>query len=440
LLKNKFSAVNLPEILLPNSNIDISNWSVIACDQYTSQKEYWQEVKNIVRDTPSALNIILPEVYLDEVNTEERIAQINATMENYTKDGTLSNIGDCFVLVDRKTSHVQSRKGLIAMVDLEEYDYSLGSQTIIRATEGTVVDRLPPRIKIRENAPIELPHIMILIDDPKKTVIEPLFDSVDLYKKIYDFDLMLNGGHISGYQISDQKSIAAIYNALSALSDPEIFKKKYSLKDEKGVLTFAVGDGNHSLATAKACWENIKNNLAPFEVKNNPARYALVEIVNIHDEGIIFEPIHRVVFNVNIQEFLSSLLEFYKGLGLSAFLAEDASNLDKHKGHIISYVTNNARGYLVIENPRSQLEVGSLQEALDYCLKGFTHSTIDYIHGDDVVQNLVSKPDSIGFFLPPMNKYKLFESVIKDGSLPRKTFSMGEAEEKRYYLECRKIK
>jgi uncharacterized protein (DUF1015 family) len=367
-------------------------------------------------------------------------------MKDYLEKGIVIPQNPCFILVDRKTSHSESRKGIIIAVDLEEYDYNKGSQTLIRATEGTVIERLPPRIKIRENASLELPHVLLLIDDPSKTVIEPLSAKIDTLEKVYDFELMMNGGHIKGYKICSDKDIASITSALSVLANPDGFSSKYGVSDDKGVLLFAVGDGNHSLASAKGHWENIKKSLSVEEIEKHPARFALAEIVNIHDEGITFEPIHRVVFNTNYTDLLDNMVSYYGTGNCSYKIVSSKEEMDRNlellrktKGaHSIGFNTFENYGIVTINNPKHNLEVGSLQCFLDEYLTDETVK-IDYIHGEDVVTKLGSKENNIGFYLPPMSKHDLFKTVILDGVLPRKTFSMGEAEEKRFYLECRKI-
>lgn len=420
--------VKIPEILLPTEGSNLNSWAVVACDQYTSEREYWENVKEIANGNPSTLNIIFPEVYLEDGDSDTRINNINQTMQQYLDQQVIKGIEDCFVLVDRKTSHAESRKGLMLALDLECYDYTKGSSTLIRATEGTVIERLPPRIKIRQNAPIELPHIMVLIDDPEKTVIEPLFKKVDQLGKLYDFELMMNGGHIKGYKVSSESDMNAIANALSVLSQSDTFRKKYNISRDKAVLLFAVGDGNHSLASAKGHWENIKACLSEEEQQNHPARYALVEMVNVHDDGLVFEPIHRVIFNVDSENLLKEFTAFYK------------SSVHNGQSHSFRFITPKGEGTIVIDNPINNLEVGTLQVFLDQYLKTHPEVKIDYIHGEDVVTKLGSQPGNMGIYLPSMNKTDLFKTVILDGALPRKTFSMGEAEEKRFYLECRKIR
>ena len=342
-----------------------------------------------------------------------------------------------FVLVDRKTSKASSRKGLVVGLDLEHYDFREGSKTLIRATEGTLVDRLPPRIKVRKDAPIELPHIMVLIDDPDKTIIEPLFD-MDL-EKSYDFELMMQSGHIKGYRIDNENTINIISEKLAQLSDPETFNKKYNVENQ-AVLLYAMGDGNHSFATAKAIWEELKKSgQSTEEIMSHPARYALVELVNLHDEGLEFEPIHRVFFNVDTKDMFEKMDAFYSAQGSELSIKKVDSEQETENAHVVSFVTGNETGALIIKNPKLILEVATLQSFLDSYLENNKQAKIDYVHGKEVVSELVSKPGNVGFFLEPMSKHALFKTIILDGALPQKTFSMGEADEKRFYLECRKI-
>ncbi len=448
-LHNKSIGVAVPKVLVPNADVSLQKWSVVACDQYTAQHDYWKRVEKFAEDSPSTLNMIYPEVYLEEDNSETRIEKINNTMQEYIENGVLVELGPSFIYVERETLSGQARKGLIMEVDLEQYDYNLGSQTLIRATEGTVLDRLPPRIKIREKASLEIPHIMLLIDDPFGTVIEPIGSKVEQLGKIYDFELMENGGNIKGYRIDDKEIIENIFTKIEKLGDKEVFQNKYMVGSDKGVLLFAVGDGNHSLATAKACWERVKKEVPLKERENHPARYALVEVVNIHDEALIFEPIHRIVFNVNVDEIEGQMTRYFKDKNINAFckritskeeLKVEATELREDEGtHIIAYTTCDYLGMLIVRNPSCNLEVGTLQAFLDEYVKMNKGAKIDYIHGEDVVDEIGTKKGNIGFYLPTMDKQELFKTVILDGVLPRKTFSMGEAEEKRYYLECKKI-
>ena len=410
-------------ILLPK-DVDMTKWSVVACDQYTSEPEYWKEVEKEVGSSPSALNLILPELYLENTDVDDRIKKINKTMEEYLDEGIFNEYKDTMIYLERTQKDGKVREGLMAMVDLEDYSYEKGSQTLIRATEKTVIERIPPRLKVRENASLELPHIMILIDDEKKNIIENLKDKVTSEDVVYDFDLMENGGHIKGYNLSDEV-INGIESGLENLMNKDYFEKKYNVKD-KGVLLFAMGDGNHSLATAKVNYENLKKTMSEEEYLNNPARYALVEVVNLHSSALEFEPIHRVIFNADINNLVEELHKYYD-------INEDGD------GEYFELVTKDFDKRLYISNPKSNIAVGSIQMFLDDYLK--EHSgKLDYIHGDEITRSMGSEEGNVGILFEVMPKEKLFRTVILDGTLPRKTFSMGHSYDKRYYLEARKIK
>ncbi len=423
---------HIPEITLPREGTDYGKWAVVACDQYTSEPEYWEDAERIVGDAPSTLHLILPEIYLEKKGEDEKIAAIRENMKKYLQDGTLRKMPKGCMLVHR-TAEGRSRIGLVITTDLESYDFNKGSSSLTRATEGTVVERIPPRLRIRDGAPLELPHILILIDDPDKSVIEPLNNVPQ--EKIYETDLMKNGGHISGSFI-EEKNLDGMKEALSALYDKAV--EKYG----NGKVIFqAMGDGNHSLATAKTNWENLKKSLSPEEIENHPARYALCEIENIHDDGIVFEPIHRVIFSKNGNGGMDLVRETVKLLDEQngkAYLALD-NDTPPASAFSIPYITREQSGLIIIENPSSKLEVGALQNALDVMVKERKSADIDYIHGTDSVRKLSLKDGNAGFMLPSMDKSLLFPAVAADGALPRKTFSMGEANEKRYYIECRYI-
>ena len=410
-------------ILLPK-DVDMTKWSVVACDQYTSEPEYWKEVENIVEDNPSTLNLILPELYLEEDNVEERTKKINETMKEYLEKDVFEEYPNTMIYLERKQSNGKIREGLIGMVDLEDYSYEKGSQTLIRATEKTVIERIPPRLKVRENAILELPHIMILIDDEKKKIIESLKNKVEEKDIVYDFDLMENGGHIKGYKLSD-KTIDEVEEGLISLMDKDYFEKKYNVKD-KGILLFAMGDGNHSLATAKANYENLKKTMTEEEYLNNPARYALVEIVNLHSEALEFEPIHRVIFNTDVNTLVEELYKYYD-------INEEGN------GEYFELVTKDIDKKLYISNPKSNISVGSIQIFLDEYLKE-NQGKIDYIHGDETARGMGKEENNVAILFEAMPKEELFRTVILDGALPRKTFSMGHSYDKRFYLESRKIK
>ena len=417
--------MNIPlkktNILLPNKNIDLTKWTVIACDQYTSDKEYWENVENLVSKEPSTLRLTLPEIYLETEDEENKIKEINKTMNEYLNNNIFNEYKDSIIYVERTLQNNKIRKGLIAAIDLEEYDFKEGSTSLIRATEKTIIERIPPRVKIRENATLELPHIMLLIDNQEKDIIESI-DSSKL-DKIYDFDLMNNSGHLTGYKLNNT-DINSLFLKLEKYLDKEQFNKKYQTND-KEVLLFAVGDGNHSLATAKTIYENLKQKLPKEEYLNHPSRYALVEIVNLHSESLEFEPIHRVVFNVDKDDLLEELNKYYdintNGIGQKFKL-----------------ITKTGETTYYISNPKSNLSVGSIQMFLDEYLKD-KDSKIDYIHEEESLKKLIDK-NNIGFVFDTIEKNELFKTVILEGSLPRKTFSMGISNDKRFYLESRKIK
>ncbi len=399
------------DILLPK-NVPTENWCVVACDQYTSEPEYWQKAKEIAGGYPSAYHLVYPECYLESTDAEQYAAGINAAMENYLADGVFRELKNRYIYVERTLADGQIRRGVMMALDLEQYRYEAGSKTPIRATEGTVLERIPPRVKIRRGAPLELPHIMILIDDKQKSVIEPI-DKASLTLE-YEGKLMQQSGSIKGFSLNDEAA-----QKLEAALD--------SLPVNDNLL-FAVGDGNHSLATAKACYEELKKTLTPEQAANHPARWALAEVVNLYDNSLQFEPIHRVVFQTKPAELLAELRSYYE---ISDTPCE---------GHRITCVIGTEKKDLWVKNPPSNLEVGTLQKFLDSRLDKIGGKT-DYIHGEDVVERLCAQDGAaIGFLLPKMEKSSLFETVALDGALPRKTFSMGHACDKRFYMECRKIR
>ena len=410
------------DILLPDFNkIDGTKWSVIACDQHTSEPEYWETAKKISDGTPTTLELILPEVYLSE--TEERVPKINKAMKEYIKD-VLVEHKDSVIYVERTQSDGAVRRGLVGMIDLECYDYNKGAESLIRATEGTVLERIPPRVAVRRDAAIELPHVMVLIDDPDKTVIEPEISASADYERAYDFELMQGGGHIKGRFVNCEGK-KRIDEALAKLSTPESMKAKYG--NDYAPLLFAVGDGNHSLASAKAAYGEVKEKLGD-AAKEHPARYALVEIVNLHDDALKFEPIYRVMFGVSPAAVLAALNEY-------------AENLEgNEKPQKVEYIHAGGEGSLVFKRPSQQLTVGTLQSFIDDYVASHPESSVDYIHDVDATEALAKQNNAIGFIFDGMEKDQLFKTVICDGALPRKTFSMGHAADKRYYLECRKIK
>lgn len=389
-------------ILLPKG--DFEKWAVVACDQYTSEPEYWKEVEKNVGNEPSALNLILPEVYLSADNSK-RIEKINRTMTDYLENGVFREIENTFIYLEREVTGGKIRKGVVGLIDLQNYSYEKGSKALIRATEATVLERIPPRVLIRKDAKLEMPHVMLLIDDPKCTVIEPLEEKINGFEKLYDFDLMQQSGHIKGYSV-DSETAEQIKTALSAL-----------VENTEDKLLFAVGDGNHSLATAKECY-NLN--------KTEESRYALVEIVNIHDTSLEFEPIYRVVFGVEPEKFIEN---FVSDLG-GEYFGTDAQKF--------TCVYGESKREISLK-PTGKLAVATLQTYLDEYLKQNKNVSIDYIHGEDVVYSLCKAENTVGFIFDGMQKSELFDAIKQDGSLPRKTFSMGHAADKRFYIEARKI-
>lgn len=412
-------------ILLPKK-CDMEKWAVIACDQYTSNPKYWDDVKRIVGDSPSTLNLTIPEIYLNDDNVDEIINSVNANMNKLVEEDFFEEYKDSMFYVERTQSDGKIREGIIGMIDLEAYNFEKGSTSLVRATEKTITDRIPPRVRIRKNAPLEFPHIMILIDDEKREIIENLKNEVKEDDVVYDFDLMKNGGHIKGYLMSDA-SCNRVEEQLEKLGDKEYFNKKYGVEDLP-VLLFAMGDGNHSLATAKTVYENLKETMSEEEYLNNPARYALVEIVNLHSDALKFEAIHRVLFNVDVDNLFDELDKYY-----------DVS-FEECEGQRIDFVSKNRSGSFWIKNPKSNISLGSLQLFLDEYLEKHKETRIDYVHGEEETTKLGMEEGNMGFILEAMGKDELFKTVMLDGALPRKTFSMGHSDDKRFYLEARKIK
>jgi hypothetical protein len=432
-------AIQIPQIYLPRKGTNLTKWAVVACDQFTSEPEYWQKVETLVGDEPSTVNLILPEVYLEKPGEEARIKFIQDKMRYYLQNNYLEP-REGLIYVERRVDG-KTRCGLMLCLDLERYDFTNGSTSLIRATEGTIVERLPPRMKIRTGAELELPHILVLIDDPEQTVIEPVTKARGGLEKIYDFDLMLGSGHLTGYAVSPllEEEIVA---SLRRLANPEVFAEKYGLSQDQPVLLFAMGDGNHSLATAKAVWERMK----PEVGLDHPARYALIELENVHDEGLEFEPIHRVLFG--LKKNIYAALQQHFGKGFNLVPVASAEEMIKRVNHAhgskqtIGVVSDGdwiSFGIVEIDHPSSNLPVGTLQNFLDIFLQEGGADKIDYVHGGEIVCKLGTQLGNAGFYVPGMLKSDLFKTVILDGALPRKTFSLGEAREKRFYMEARKI-
>ena len=406
------------DILLPKTN-EMKKWAVIACDQFTSDQAYWDRVRKNAEGAVSTINLILPEAELGTEMEAEHTAVINKTMADYMKNDVFTTYPNSYVYVERTLENGSIREGLVGMVDLDAYDYTPGATSAIRATERTVPERIPPRQRVRRDAPIELPHILMLCDDHDKVLIEPIGAKKDRLKKLYDFDLMEDGGHITGWLV-EGKDAEAFNDALTQYS-ATVGEKYTGLKGTP--MVFAVGDGNHSLATAKSCYEELKKNHPGEDLSNHPARYALVELENIHDPAQVFEPIHRVIFKTEPKKLLKAL--------------EDACG--GTEGFPVKWYIGEESGTIVLDKNKGELAVGILQHFLDEYLKS-NPGEIDYIHDDDALISFAKQENAIGFLLPAMEKSQLFRGVIADGVLPRKTFSMGHSREKRYYLEGRKIK
>ena len=405
-----YSVLKADNILLPDVD-DMTAWACIACDQFTSEKEYWLQLEKQVEGKKTTLNLTLPEIYLED-HAESRIEKINLNIKEYLNAGVFKALEKGFVLTIRKTPFVRRRIGLVTAIDLEKYEYTSGNKALIRATEGTIEERIPPRLKIRKDADVEFPHVMVLFDDEKREITEALYENRQNYKKVYDFELNMGGGHVEGYFIDDYKAVIDKFNGL--LSDERLIAK-YGSKDK---FMFAVGDGNHSLATAKTHWNNVKKNLSDTEKENHPARYALVELVNVYDEGIYFEPIFRFVFGVDKQKFL-----------------QEFKDVDGGKMRVYSDKNLNA-----VEG-KNDLPTGI--RTVDKFIKEYIEKnggSVDYVHGEENLFKLVDdRDDAVGILFEKLDKKDLFMYVSKNGAFPRKTFSMGEGVEKRYYLEGRRI-
>ena len=400
--------IKAPHILLPRPGVDLTSFAVIACDQFTSNLEYWKEVEKLTKNKPSTYHMMFPEAYLGKVDEEKYIENINKNIQGYLDDGVLVDQGECFILVDRKTNVVERRLGLVISIDLEDYTYQKGVKSLIRASEATIVERIPPRLKIRENAPVELPHILFLFDDVDRSIIESLYKDRSKLEKVYDFELNQDGGHITGYKVTNTDEVIAKFEAL--------------LKKNNNGLLFIVGDGNHSLATAKAHWDKIKVNLSEEERKSHPARFALVEAMNIYDEGLIFEPIHRLLFNVK-DDFLVGLKE-------------------KLSGDFVSFAYTKEKGKMELRMPKNApMCYKIIQSYIDEYLASHKEVSIDYIHDESELLDCANKnPGSLAIAMPALTKGDVFDYIAADDVLPRKSFSMGHATEKRYYLESKKIK
>lgn len=426
--------LRIPEILLPK-NIDLSTWSVIACDQYTQDKDYWKNVEEKAGNKPSTLNLILPEVYLGSPDKADRIKKIRQSMKEYLDTGVFADAKKCFIYLERKTAFGRTRKGLVAQIDLETYEWKPFSKANIRATEATIVERIPPRMEIRKGAPLELPHIMLLVND-KDDLLVGANKPTDGRAPIYDGDLMANGGHITGWALESKADIESVEKALNLIAEK-------NASPDGSTFLFAVGDGNHSLATAKAVWDEYKKEHP--EDKDSPVRYALIEIVNIYDTGLTFEPIHRVIFNIDNEALIKKLAEKLNGNIKALDDADKVIKAVKDSWANFGFFYLDSEGKqknVLLETKIKELAVARLQPEIDAFLKELpdqSKAEIDYIHGTDEVLKLGSKENSLGILLPPIAKDSFFETINGRGPLPRKSFSMGEADEKRFYLECRRL-
>ncbi|MEG1394312.1 MAG: DUF1015 domain-containing protein [Clostridia bacterium] len=407
------STIVKPNILLPKQNIDKAKWSCVACDQFTSQPDYWSKLADFVGDAPSCLNMIMPEVFLANGDLNERIEKINQNMQTALSDDIFDQIND-LVLVERTQSDHLVRVGLMLAVDLEDYDYTPNNKALIKATEKTVEERLPIRIEVRKNASLELPHIMLLMDDKENAILGGLLAKKNKLEKLYDFDLNMQGGHLTGFRVDNSDEVI---KQIESLADKKNMLAKYGVTDS---LLFAVGDGNHSLATAKECWNAIKKGLSEQEKAAHPSRFALCELVNLYDNALSFQPIHRVAFNAG-EELVDFLVKKLQG---------DESTKIVFRG----------KETLVNIPAKPSDAIADIQQALDEFVKQNQKVELDYIHGEEHLMQVANKKDGVAIFMPTLAKDSLFDYVIRRGVLPRKSFSMGHAEDKRYYCECKKIK
>lgn len=418
------------DILLPAAGTPLDPWACIAVDQFTSQPEYWQRAEELAQGKPSTLHIVLPEAYLGTPQEDARLESIRHTMEAYRAE-VLTRQVHGYVYVERTQMDGSIRQGLVGAVDLEAYDYAPGTQPAIRPSESTVVERIPPRLKVRRGALLETPHVMMLADDPGKTLIEPIGLQKDKLPLLYDGELMLGGGHLRGWAVEDPSVIAQIDAALAALADPAAFDRHWPAAAGQTPMVLAVGDGNHSLATAKAYWEELKPTLTEEERLHHPARWCLAEVCNVHSPAIEIEPIHRVVFGVSARELYEALDRWDQAQGHHTEPSSQRCKLADRQGEI----------EVALQNPPAPLTVGSVEAFLEEWLPQHPQAHVDYIHGASTALALAARPGTptTAILLPDFAKADLFRGVVLGGVLPRKTFSMGHAEEKRYYNECRVI-
>ncbi len=416
-----------PQILIPDKKTNKKKWAVIACDQFTSNESYWNKTARIVGGAPSTLHLIVPEAFLNDDDIDDRIAHIKVTMSDFIEDGILVRLPPGVMLIERETPS-GTRIGVVLAVDLEKYEIDYKKRPLIRATEQTVVERIPPRMKIRDGALLECPHVMLMLNDPEDKVISAVYQARANHTKVYDTPLMQDGGNVKGWFIDDPDVLADFVDSLEKLKS----------KSDQGML-FAVGDGNHSLASAKAVWDEHKQEMTKEERETSPLRYALAEVVNLYDNGISLHPIHRVLFNVEASKALRTLISILNDMGIKTKMmyTRGAKLPPKKDTQTIIFESKMAKGRIEIKEPTHGLLAYTLTVALDRLLEELPRAKIDYIHGDEEFRELSNEHGCLGFMMDPMTKDQLFESVAKYGVLPRKAFSLGEAREKRYYYECR---
>lgn len=420
--------IAVPEILIPDEKTNMRKWAVIACDQFVQNRQYWNDVERFVGSSPSTLHVMLPEIYLDSPDKEERISEAKEIMRSYIEDGVLNLLPPGFILVERYIDGV-IRKGLMVNIDLEEYENEPYKTPLVRASEEVIVERIPPRIEIRNGADIEMPHIMLLMDDKDRTVIEPIWQKKEFFPKVYDFELMMGGGRVTGYFINNKEAEQEILRALSALP----------LRDG---MRFCVGDGNHSLATAKAVWEQAKEMLTPEQQQDSPLRYALCELINLYDEGLSIKPIHRVISGLNTSKCVQYIVDRLNASGADARLVFSRRKpilQQSDAAQTIFFSSKDSAGRIEIYSPTSSMIVEELQPVLENFLREFPSCKLEYVHGDEELEGQTRQYDTLGFIMPALEKETFFETLASFGVLPKKSFSLGEAKDKRYYLECRLI-
>ena len=427
----------LPDVLLPSDSRDLESWAVIACDQFTSEPEYWNRVRELTSGHPSTLDLILPEVYLSSSDVSARIQSVHESMRRYLAQGILRTHRQTAVALVRDTPMVQGRKGLLLAVDLELYDYSPGSRSLIRPTEQTIVERLPPRIRVRKGAPLELPHILVLVDDPEMKVIEPVIDTASRGEPLYSTKLMMGGGQISGYPVTPKAIEEQLLPALREFAAPQHLSARYGVADAP---LLAVGDGNHSLASAKAVWEELKS--SGKVLPDHPARWALVELINLHSPALPIEPIHRVIRRIEPAAFAHFAAERHSAQTRRVSGIDEAGQLiRKFTESAVRFGVGDANGWSVLElsSDPGTLTVTLVQNLLDSYVTEHPEAEVDYIHGSEPLARFAREPNTLSVLLPPIDRPLLIPTVLERGVLPRKAFSLGEAEEKRYYMEARII-